>query len=101
MQPYEMGGTPNYAPNYAYNGAQPQQQPVYNDSKNPYEGDRFKPKSKVNDPIFLVFFILQVRAHDWFEHLTLICGISSSPDSAPFLALPSRLMSEKVGFQAV
>ncbi len=49
------GPTPGYAPAY-----QPQQQPFVQDVKDPYEGDRFKPKKRVNDPIFLVLFILQV-----------------------------------------
>lgn len=31
------------------------------DFKDPYAGDRFKPKKTLNDPIFLVLFILQVH----------------------------------------
>jgi len=53
QQPPYPGPTPQYAPPlqpYNNNG----------DVKNPYEGDRFKPKKKINDPIFLIFFILQV-----------------------------------------
>ncbi|CAA7263158.1 unnamed protein product [Cyclocybe aegerita] len=52
------GPTPEYAqqPNYA-----PPPQPYGGgDVKNPYEGDRFKPKKKINDPIFLVLFVLQL-----------------------------------------
>lgn len=30
------------------------------DQKSPYENDRFQPKKRINDPFFLVFFILQV-----------------------------------------
>lgn len=30
------------------------------DAKSPFEGERFKPKKKINDPIILIFFILQV-----------------------------------------
>jgi hypothetical protein len=53
QQPYP-GPTPNY--NHAYAPT-----PQYGaDFKNPYEGDRFKPKKKINDPIFLVLFIAQV-----------------------------------------
>lgn len=54
------GPTPQYAPQYAPDG------PGYNNSgypppeKSPYEGDRFKPKKKINDPVFLVLFVLQV-----------------------------------------
>jgi len=52
QQPPYPGPTPQYAPPL---------QPYNNgDVKNPYEGDRFKPKKKINDPIFLIFFILQV-----------------------------------------
>jgi hypothetical protein len=52
------GPTQPYAPSYNYNNniSRPQ-----GDLKDPYAGDRFKPKKKVNDPILLVFFILQVR----------------------------------------
>lgn len=54
------GPNPNYgqpAPYY------PPEQPIlYNgDSKDPYEGGRFKPKKTINDPVFLVLFILQVK----------------------------------------
>lgn len=53
QQPYP-GPTPNY--NHAYAPT-----PQYGaDFKNPYEGDRFKPKKKINDPIFLVLFIAQL-----------------------------------------
>jgi hypothetical protein len=60
--PYEYqpgappGPTPQYAPQYA-----PPSEPFYNDTKSPYENDRFKPKKRINDPIVLVIFILQVR----------------------------------------
>jgi len=64
------GPTPGYAPTY---------EPEYNsggggDVKDPYEGGRFKPKKRVNDPIILIFFILQLLGfaalsgytlHDW------------------------------------
>lgn len=51
------GPTPNYGqPTYV-----PPPPQVYNDTKEEsYE--RFKPKKKINDPIFLVLFVLQVRA---------------------------------------
>ncbi|KAJ7925306.1 plasma-membrane choline transporter-domain-containing protein [Mycena leptocephala] len=58
--PYEYqpgappGPTPQYAPQYA-----PPSEPFYNDTKSPYENDRFKPKKRINDPIVLVLFILQ------------------------------------------
>jgi len=30
------------------------------EQKSPYEGDRFKPQKRINDPIFLIFFVLQL-----------------------------------------
>jgi len=55
QQPPYPGPTPAYA------------QPAYNttqnysaDPKNPYEGERFRPKKRINDPIFLVLFVLQL-----------------------------------------
>jgi hypothetical protein len=57
------GPNPNYGqPAPYYN---PPEQPIlYNgDSKDPYEGGRFKPKKTINDPVFLALFILQVKLH--------------------------------------
>lgn len=48
------GPTPQYQHNQQY-----APQPFESDLKNPYEGDRFKPKKKINDPFFLVLFIAQ------------------------------------------
>ncbi|THH15552.1 hypothetical protein EUX98_g9448 [Antrodiella citrinella] len=47
---YQPGPTPNYAP--------PNEPSYAADQKSPYEGDRFKPKTRINDPLFLIFFIL-------------------------------------------
>ena len=68
-----QGYNPQYAPPPTYNpgGSQPYAQPYAppypppnngygGDYKDPYEGDRFKPKKRINDPIFLVLFIAQV-----------------------------------------
>ncbi|KAJ7462311.1 plasma-membrane choline transporter-domain-containing protein, partial [Mycena galericulata] len=49
---------PNTLPQYS-EYAPPSQQPFYNDTKSPYENDRFKPKRRINDPIVLVLFLLQ------------------------------------------
>ncbi|KAL5506999.1 PNS1 [Sanghuangporus vaninii] len=50
-QPYAPGGPPPpEAGGYGYNA----------DVKNPYEGERFKPKKRVKDPVFLVLFIAQL-----------------------------------------
>ncbi|KAI0743617.1 DUF580-domain-containing protein [Daedaleopsis nitida] len=53
------GPTPNYAPpNYPRHKAGYGQ--GYNgDQKDPYAGERFKPKKRINDPIFLILFIAQ------------------------------------------
>lgn len=58
---YGAGPNPGYSPNYAPSPSVPYQTNGYEaDQKSPYEGDRFKPKKRINDPIFLVFFVLQV-----------------------------------------
>lgn len=55
---YHPGPTPQYAPpSEPYPPAQ--DNGGYGDQKSPYEGDRFKPKKKINDIFFAIFFILQ------------------------------------------
>jgi len=57
------GPTPQYGQaQYPPQAYVPPTQQIYGngDVKDPYEGDRFKPKKKINDPIFLILFILQV-----------------------------------------
>jgi len=51
---FQPGPTPKYA--------EPLPPPSYadGDQKSPFEGDRFKPKKRINDPIFLVFFVFQL-----------------------------------------
>ena len=89
QQPYP-GPTPNYgepyqadAPNYG-NG----------DVKNPYEGDRFKPKKTINDPIFLVLFVAQVCFYlapsKAVRRAELYAFNLSSSDSRRCLESPSR-----------
>ncbi|KAH9485401.1 Protein PNS1 [Psilocybe cubensis] len=57
QQPYP-GPTPAYGSEGPY--YVPPEQPLYGgDIKDPYAGGRFKPKKRVNDPIFLIFFVLQ------------------------------------------
>ena len=51
---YHPGPSPVYAE------SAPSQTGYGGDQKSPYEGDRFKPKTRINDPFFLIFFILQV-----------------------------------------
>lgn len=61
---YAPGPTPNYAPHYAPpppNNAQGRYGGGFGaDTKSPFEGERFKPKKRINDPIFLIVFVLQV-----------------------------------------
>ncbi|KAJ7346621.1 plasma-membrane choline transporter-domain-containing protein [Mycena albidolilacea] len=59
QQQYQPGPTPQYAPQYAPTQYAPPPEPFYNDTKSPYENDRFKPKKRINDPIFLILFVLQ------------------------------------------
>ncbi|ESK97172.1 integral to plasma membrane protein [Moniliophthora roreri MCA 2997] len=53
------GPTPAYGQSYAPPPAQNYGGYSGGDVKDPYANDRFKPKKSVNDPIFLVLFILQ------------------------------------------
>ncbi len=64
---YQPVSEPNYDPNYGQPTYYPPPdanaygQPYYpNDVKDPYDGGRFKPKKTINDPIFLILFVLQV-----------------------------------------
>lgn len=58
---YEPGPTPQYGqPAYPQPPGPPPGE-YGGDHKSPYEGDRFRPKKRVNDIFFLIFFILQVR----------------------------------------
>lgn len=57
---------PQYQPPYHPGQSQPYAQPYQSgaqqygsDPKSPYEGDRFKPKTRINDPIFLILFLAQ------------------------------------------
>lgn len=46
--------------------SQPPAPPAYtnpNETKSPYDGGRFQPRNRVNDPIFLVLYVLQVSIH--------------------------------------
>ena len=55
QEPYP-GPTTGYPQTYRY--APTPTQPTY-DTKSPFDGDRFRPRKRINDPIFLVLFILQ------------------------------------------
>jgi hypothetical protein len=57
-------GAPNPGYSQPYAPPPPPQQQYnmgYNPEKDPYAGGRFKPKKKVNDVFFLLFFLAQVR----------------------------------------
>ncbi|KAF8738077.1 hypothetical protein AX14_012051 [Amanita brunnescens Koide BX004] len=73
QEPYP-GPTPGYAPTYRY--APTPTQPT-NDSKSPYEGDRFRPRKRINDPIFLVVFILQLLGFAALSGIAISSWISS------------------------
>ncbi|KAL9711892.1 pH nine-sensitive protein 1 [Leucoagaricus gongylophorus] len=58
------GPTPSYSQSYPSTGASEQNAPFVpsyeDDTKIPYNGGRFQPKKRINDPIFLVLFILTI-----------------------------------------
>ncbi|XP_006461087.1 hypothetical protein AGABI2DRAFT_192625 [Agaricus bisporus var. bisporus H97] len=74
------GPTPTYAPTYPppYNQTKPEVQHLSDGNiESPYQEGRFKPQNKVNDPIFLVFFVAVVLGfaalsgvvlNDWISH---------------------------------
>jgi hypothetical protein len=78
------GPTPNYGqPTYV--------PPPPQDSKESYQADRFKPKQKINDPIFLVLFVLQflgfvalsaIAIHSWVLDGGLGGGLGKSGGSS-------------------
>ncbi|KAF8625430.1 hypothetical protein AX15_005390 [Amanita polypyramis BW_CC] len=72
-EPYP-GPTPGYALTYQY--APTPTQPTYN-SKSPYEGDRFRPRKRVNDPILLVLFILQLLGFAALSGIAISSWISN------------------------
>ncbi|GBE81179.1 DUF580-domain-containing protein [Sparassis latifolia] len=88
---YQPGPTPNYAEtSYAPPPQPPYDQTYggggYGDQKSPFEGDRFKPRPRINDPIFLIFFILQfagftvlsaIVIKQWIKNRGLGGGIGS------------------------
>ncbi|KAL0581874.1 pH nine-sensitive protein 1, partial [Marasmius crinis-equi] len=71
------GPTPAYGHSYApppennYGGG------YGGDVKDPYANDRFKPKSRINDPIFLVLFILQFFGYAALSGFVLHSWVSS------------------------
>jgi len=88
---YQPGPTPNYANPYASTIGPPQSTNYdngngYNDQKTPYEGDRFRPRRRINDPFFLIFFVLQlagfivvsgIAINEWVKSGGLGGGIGS------------------------
>lgn len=60
QEPPYPGPTPNYGQSYAQNQTQYEGGDSAEYKTDPYAGERFKPKKRVNDPIFLVLFILQL-----------------------------------------
>lgn len=78
-QPVYGAPDPGPAPYYAQTSyAPPPPQPGYGgDSKSPYAGERFKPKKRINDPIFLILFIAQVSrdplaSHNFLQHANMV-----------------------------
>ncbi|KAJ7783184.1 plasma-membrane choline transporter-domain-containing protein [Mycena metata] len=67
------GPTPEYAPQYA-----PPSEPFFNDTKSPYENDRFKPKKRINDPIVLILFILQFLGFAALSGITIASWVKDN-----------------------
>lgn len=55
----QPGPTPNYRQDDSINA--PDQSQTYNGDDVKTQGVRFKPKNRINDPVFLIIFVLQVR----------------------------------------
>ncbi|KAF9452389.1 integral to plasma membrane protein [Macrolepiota fuliginosa MF-IS2] len=73
------GPTPNYTQSYpppdAY-GRAPPVQPYDSDAKDPYDEGRFKPKKRINDPIFLILFVATVLGFAALSGIALSSWIS-------------------------
>ena len=80
----QPGPTPNYRQDdstYA-----PDQLQTYNGGDVKTQGVRFKPKNRINDPAFLIFFVLQVRLSSFHNSSLQSDGFCSFLDSSPCLA---------------
>ncbi|KAG6900555.1 hypothetical protein C0993_009132 [Termitomyces sp. T159_Od127] len=75
-KPYP-GPTPNYGGYEGFVPEQPAPPPAYY-RKSPHEGDRFKPKHRINDPIFLIFFVLQLLGYTALSGIVLNSWSSSN-----------------------
>ncbi|PCH43440.1 DUF580-domain-containing protein [Wolfiporia cocos MD-104 SS10] len=83
---YAPGPTPYYAEPYDPPADPPPSGGYGYDAKSPYEGERFRPKKRVNDPLFLIFFVLQfagfvvlsaISVNEWVKSGGLGGGIGS------------------------
>ncbi|KAG6333629.1 hypothetical protein ID866_5454 [Astraeus odoratus] len=93
------GLSPGYSRPYAapVSVPPPYSGPTYGgDTKSPYEGGRFQPKKKVNDPIFLVLFILQllgfaalsgIAINDWIKMGGLGGGVGGDGETGSSVTL--------------
>ncbi|KAF8345826.1 plasma-membrane choline transporter-domain-containing protein [Amanita rubescens] len=73
QEPYP-GPTTGYLQTYRY--APTPTQPTY-DTKSPFDGDRFRPRKRINDPIFLVLFILQLLGFAALSGIAISSWISN------------------------
>ncbi|KAF8200821.1 plasma-membrane choline transporter-domain-containing protein [Pholiota molesta] len=71
--PNPIYGQPGY---YPPANIEPYGQSYNGDVKNPYEGGRFKPKKTINDPIFLILFVLQLLGFGALSGISLSTWIS-------------------------
>jgi len=75
--PVEAGPVPGFSNPYVLPPAEQTYPENVTDNKSPYEGDRFKPKKKVNDPAFVVLFVLQLAGYAVLSGIVLSSWISS------------------------
>ncbi|THH19968.1 hypothetical protein EW146_g1298 [Bondarzewia mesenterica] len=78
------GYQPVYAPGQSEPYAQSYYPPVVSenqgygsDPKSPFEGDRFKPRKAINDPIFLILFIAQFAGYCVLSSIVLSSWVSN------------------------
>jgi hypothetical protein len=69
--------TPSPGHSQPYYAPPPTAPPFAEEPKSPYEGNRFKPKTRINDPFFLIFFILQVSFQNLCSRYWVVMALLS------------------------
>ncbi|KAF9075425.1 plasma-membrane choline transporter-domain-containing protein [Rhodocollybia butyracea] len=85
---------PGPTPNYAQPTTSTSPTPLVETDYDAYQGDRFKPRKRIHDPIFLVFFILQflgfvalsaIVLHTWVANNGFGGGLGGENTGTPFV----------------